>query len=293
MNRLACLALASAVIALSACDQSSSPSESQVAVRVNDGEISIHQVQATLRNQLRSAAPLPDNGAAVVLEILIDQELAAQAATAENLNEQPDVIQALQSSRREALARAYHDRIADQVVGPSSEEIDRYFDLHPALFSKRRLYFLQEFAVEGAEHQIAQLADTVTKAQGTAAVASAIDRLSLAYTTRQFAQAAEDIPLLLLDSISAADVGQSVIRAEPGGARVFTIIQAHPAPVDRRTAAQPISAFLTAQRKQQRTVESMASLRQQATLRYNGAFASPQGASASSPQGAASSNERN
>jgi hypothetical protein len=135
------------------------------------------------------------------------------------------------------------------------------------------------------------LNDIAAKAQGVAGLTAALDRLGLRFTTRQFAQAAEDVPLLLLESLSTAEVGQSLVFAQPGGARILTNVQAQRAPVDRRTAADAIGEYLRADRKRQRVGEAMASLRQNAALQYQGAFAKPQAAAA--PSAGASAAERN
>lgn len=273
-------ALVTSVLLVTACSKEGPPGESQVAVRVNDGEVSIHQLQAVLQRQPSIAAARPDDALSAVLEVLVDQELAAQAAKSKGLDKNPDVIQALQLSSREVLARAYHDRIADSVRGPNSDEIDRYYDDHPALFAQRRLYLLQEWAVEANDAQLDVLNELVPKAPDAAALGNTLNRLGLHYTTRQFAQAAEDVPLLLLSSLSSAQAGRSLVFAQPGGVRIFTVIHAHPAPVDRRTAADAIGSYLIAERKRQRVGEEMTALRKQAKLLYATGFGTTAAASA-------------
>ena len=266
---------------LVACGRDPLSVDSQVAVRVNKGEISVHQVQAVLQRQPRLAPNASESAASQVLEVLIDQELAAQAARDQGLEVDPGVIQQLQASRREVLARAYHDRIAAKASLPSSDEIDRYYESQPALFAQRRLYLLQESAVEASSAQLPALQETVQRAQSGEELAKVLQGAGLRYSTRQFAQAAEDLPLLLLDPLSKASVGQSVLFPQPGGARIFTVLLAHKAPVDRRTATDVIRNYLTADGKRQRVALTMKSLREGADLRYEGAFAkSPTAASA-------------
>ena len=101
------------------CGADAPVADSQVAVRVNKGEISVHQVQAVMKRQPRLAAEQVNAASSRVLEALIDQELAAQAAVDKGLERDPDVVQALQLARREVLARAYQEQLAAQVVGPS------------------------------------------------------------------------------------------------------------------------------------------------------------------------------
>jgi EpsD family peptidyl-prolyl cis-trans isomerase len=272
---------------LASCSRTSVPSESQVAARVNDGEISVHQVQAILERQPRLLAASGENTTSRVLEVLIDQELAAQAARAEGLESDPSVIQTLQASRREVLARAHHDRIAARAASPTSDAIDRYYDSHPALFAQRRLYILQETAVEAPDVQVAQLRESLPQWQTAEDLAKALRAAGLRNSTRQFAMAAEDLPLTLLDPLSGAGVGQSALFAQPGGARIFTVLYAQKAPVERRTAADAIARYLASDRQRELVADAMKALRQKAKIQYQGGFV-PKPASAPGPDVVAS-----
>ena len=278
--RLATLVLSSMLVA--ACGKDRTPNDTQVAVRVNQSEISVHQVQAILKQQPRLPPDAAGDATARVLEVLIDQELAAQAARQQGLDGDPGVIQALEASKRDILARAYHDRVVANVVGPSSDEIDRYYDEHPALFAQRRIYVLQESAVEADEAQMSQLRSVVAGADGSDQLGKSLREAGFRYTSRQLAHAAEDLPFAILESISKLEPGRSAFFPQQGGARLFTVLQARLAPVDRRTAAGPISAFLAGERKRELVSRAMKSLRDGAKLEYQGTFAGT--APAAAPQ---------
>lgn len=263
------------VLIAAGCGRNDVPMESQVAVKANDREISAHQVRAAVRLYLRSLPVANEEAAANVLEVLIDQELAAQAATAAGLNKDPDVIQALELQRREVLARAYHDHIANKVNSPSSDEIDRYYDAHPALFAQRRLYLINDTAVEAGADEIALLKAAMPNVRGLIEVRLALEQLHLNYTARQYAQSAEDVPLSLLQVLSQTKQGDSIVVEQTGGARIYTILHLHPAPVDRRTAAPAIARFLLAERQKSAVGVAMAALRKDAKLQYSPAFARP------------------
>ena len=267
------LLLSSSLLVVAACSKNKVIDESQVAAYVNDGEISVHQVQAVLQRQPRLAAMAGDKAASQVLEVLVDQELSAQAAIKLGLESEPSVIQALQLARREVLARVFHDRIADKASLPTSDEIDSYYDKSPALFSQRKLYTLQEFDVEAVPEQMDRLADVSREAKGAASVDLALRDLGVRYSSRQIGQAAEDIPMGLLQSLSTASVGQSVFVPQSAGARIFSVLRVQSAPVDRRTANDSIVRFLQAERKRKLVAEAMSQLRQEGQIRYVGSFA--------------------
>ena len=260
------------------CGGSRSVDESQIAVRVNDGEISVHQVQAVLQRQSRlgatSAAPEQ------VLEVLIEQELAAQAAVRQGLESDPAVIQSLQLARRETLARAYHDLAAARPVLPTSDEIDRYYETHPALFAQRQLYTFQELMVEADPTQMDDVSEAIKLANGADAAVAVVRERGVPFTVRRITYAAEDIPMGLLDQLFKTPVGRSIVVPGKGGARVFSVLSAQAAPLDRRTAAPAITKFLVAERRRVAVAESMSGLRKDARLRYLGAFAKPAGSPA-------------
>jgi EpsD family peptidyl-prolyl cis-trans isomerase len=282
------LVAAGAIAALAACSRDRAPPETQVAVRVNDGEISVHQIQTVLQRQPRLIATAGEAAASRVLDVLVDQELAAQAAKKQGLESDPNVIQMLQTVRRETLARAFQERVAAKVASPTSDEVDRYYEAHPELFAQRRIYLLQETAVEAAPPQLAGLGPLVSAAQSADDVAKLLRDAGLRHSSRPLGQAAEDLPALVLGAVSKANVGQSVLLGQPGGARIYTVLSLHKAPVDRRTATEAITNYLAGERRRQAVNEAMTTLRQSAQVEYFGAFAPRPGASAPTGPGGAS-----
>jgi len=264
--------LAGTALAVSGCSREKAPEESQVAARVNKGEITVHQVQAVLQRQPRLVASTGEAAAGRVLDVLIDQELSAQAARSEGLDRDASTIQLMQTVQREALARAYQDRIATKVSAPTSDEIDRYYDSKPALFAQRRLYLLQEVAVEGSEAQIAQLHQAVSSQLQPDDLVKVLKEGGLKHSARQVANAAEDLPLPVVDVLAKADVGQSVVYKHGAGARIYTILHAVKSPIDRRAAVPAIASFLVAERRRAAIDDTLRALRQSAHIDLKGAF---------------------
>lgn len=268
------LALAlSAALLLGACGGGNErKAASQVAANVNDGEVTVHQVHAALERQPRLAAA-EGAGAARALEGLIDQELAAQAARSAALDKDPRVVQRIEAARREVLAQAWHESAAAGARGASSDEIDRYYDTHPELFAQRRVYVLQEIGFEGDAATLAALGAKVEAARSADELALLMRRSGLAGTPRVAAQAAEDLPPVLLRRLAALEAGRSFMLAQGGAARVYTVLQAHKAPVERRQAQAAIAAYLVNQRKADAIAASMKKLRAEARIVYQGSFA--------------------
>jgi EpsD family peptidyl-prolyl cis-trans isomerase len=267
-----CLPALLLALALGGCGGGAkSQAASQVAVKVNDSEISIHQVELAARREL---ALLPPSAASAVLRqsvnTLVDQELAAQAARKDNLDKDPRVVQLLELAKREVLARAWQDRLTENAPEPSSNEIDAYFNGHPALFNDRRLYTLQEALVAVP----AEKAEALRKRAEATATANALADLlaseQLPNNARRLNLAAEEVPLAALERLASLKEGQTLVLPHPQGLRLLTVLSSSPAPLERDAATRAIRAFMLNERKAELARTGLQTLRQQASISYKG-----------------------
>jgi len=264
-------------VALTGCGKVGGPSSAkavdvQVAARVNDDDITIHQVQYAVQ-RMRLPVDGADAAARRALDQLIEQELSAQAARADGLDREPMVVQALEAARREVLARAWQDRLAAPAVRASSDEIDRYYAEHPGLFARRRIYVLQELAVDAKESQFGRVEQIAGEATNPRDVLDKLEGAGFTLRARRFAQSAEDLPIALVEPISALDVGRSIVVPSPSGPRVYTVMHAVAAPVDRRAANDAIDAYMLGERKRRAVADGMKPIRDKARVEYRGSFA--------------------
>ena len=255
----------------------------QIAAKVNDTEISLSQLQHVMQRQPAVAPERADAMARNVLESVVDQELAAQSARSLGLDKDPRVVQAIEAAKREVLAKTFHDSVAERAQLPSSDEVDRYYDGEPALFGQRRFYSLQEAVVQGPHSELAPLQPRVESTPDAQRATDVLRDAHLRFTTRQLTVSPEDVPMVLLGKLSKLREGQSLMLAQPGGARVLTLISSTPAPLAREAARPAIQAFLTNEHKRRAVREQMKALRESARIEYKGKFAQ----AASAPAGAA------
>jgi EpsD family peptidyl-prolyl cis-trans isomerase len=271
----------SATMLLTAClgKNKESGGSAQVAAVVNGQEISIHQVQAVLLAQPALAARLGDAAVGKVTDSLIEQELAAQAARDINLDESPKVLQAMEVAKREILARAYQDHLADKVVVATDKDINQYYDEHPQLFSKRRVYSLQEAVIVLPADQASVLRAKVEGVQGVAAVNQVLSGSGVKFRTESTVVGAEDLPLDILPRMSQLEPGQSVAIERPDGLMVLTLIESQEVPVSQAHARKAIQAALTSMKRRELVRDGMKALRDKAQVERK-AHASPSPASA-------------
>lgn len=266
-------------------DAAPAAGESQVAAQVNEGEISVHQVEALLQLQPSLGARFGEQASARALDSLIEQELAAQAAVQAGLDSTPKTLQALTLARREVLARAYQDQLADKASLPDTSAVERYYDEHPELFSQRRQYLLEETVaqVTGAEVDA-----WLRKAESTSSVEELqawLAQQKAPRKSRRFAQWAEGLPLELLPRLAKLKPGHSMALRRPESVYVLTVIKTEDAPVLLGQATPAIQAVLTGQRRQEAVRDGMTRLREQAKInRFMAEAASgTAGASAAAP----------
>jgi EpsD family peptidyl-prolyl cis-trans isomerase len=245
----------------------------QVAAKVNKEEISVHQINFILQRQ----ANLPPEQAPAVskriLESLIDQEVAIQQASEEKLDRDPKVVMAIEAAKREIIARAYADRIADTASKPTPEEIKAYYAGKPALFSNRKVYTLQEFSVESDAPTRDLVAPKLQAARSADEVAALLKAAGLHTNSRQITQGAENLPLGMVDQIAQMKDGQSLASGTQQGFSVLTLVSAKPAPVSEEQARPAIEQFLQNDRKRKLVDDTIKKLREAAKVSYMGQFA--------------------
>ncbi|MCP5238153.1 MAG: peptidyl-prolyl cis-trans isomerase, EpsD family [Zoogloeaceae bacterium] len=280
-----------------------SGSSTQVAARVNTDEITVHQINTALSQARNPGGSDPAKAGAQILERLIDQQLLVQQAEAAQLDRDPRVLQVIDASRREILARAYLEQKAGSASPPSSEEIDAYYRENPALFAERRIYNLQELSIriDPARHD--EVKGRVESAKSLKEIVDWLKAQDIPFTAGASAKPAEQLPMELLPRFAAMTDGQIALVRQPQGITVVHLAGSGAQPIDRATAQPLIEKFLVNQRRAELARGEIKRLRDQAEIAYVGAFArseaqaeadaqAPASAAAPAPDAAAGAMER-
>lgn len=288
IRTLALLPVVVAATVLVGCGdkQKADSKASQAAARVNSDEITVHQINQVLERQKGLKPEQADAASRQILEGLIDQQLAVAKAEEQKLDRDPQVVQLLDATRRNILARAYLERAAAAGAGtPTADEVRKYYDTKPALFSERKVYALQEFTVPAKPEE----SKTVIAAlKGTKSANEFIEVLKasgLKFSATQTTQAAEGLPLNILDPLSKVKDGEALYVTAPDGFKAILVIATKSQPVAFEQAKPAIEQFLTVDRRREFTQKEIKNLRAAAKIEYIGKFAEKpaSGASASTP----------
>ncbi|MEY2838723.1 MAG: peptidyl-prolyl cis-trans isomerase, EpsD family [Pseudomonadota bacterium] len=273
------LALVPAVIAaavLAGCggDKGESKSASQTAARVNGEELTVHQINLLLERQPGLRPEQADAMSRQVLEGLIDQQLAVEKAVEGKVDRDPKIVQLLDAQRRATLAQAYMQKAAGAGVGtPSGEDIRKYFDSKPALFSARRLYMIQEFTIQGDANQTKDLQAKLEAGSSPQQFGETLKASGLKFNVNQVTQPAENLPLNLIDRISALKDGQALYQQGNGGMKAILVVASREQPLTYEQAKPLIERYLSETRRQEWMQKHVKDLRTAAKVEYIGKFA--------------------
>lgn len=269
-------------VALAACGdaQENSKPASQVAARVNGEEISVHQINFVLARAGRVPEERARQAGPEVLERLIDQELLVQQALEKKLERDPKVLQALEASRREILARAYLEQIAGSVAKPDADAVKQFYEQNPALFRERRIYNLQELVIAAKPEQRAMVEEQLAAAKSMNELAVWLKENNIPASGNVGVKAAEQLPLELLPRVASLKDGQTTVVPSSAGFTVVHVASSQVRPMDEQAALPFIEQYLTRQRQTELANAEVKQLRAKAAIEYVGDFAQGAGASA-------------
>ncbi|WP_018229065.1 EpsD family peptidyl-prolyl cis-trans isomerase [Methyloversatilis universalis] len=291
MPQLAGRSIALTVIAaaiLTACGGESGEKKTatQVAAKVNSGEVSVHQINQVMQ---RTNVADPEQAKAAsrqVLERLIDQELLVQQAVDKKLDRDPKTLQAIEAARREILARAYLEQVSGAAIKPTDTEIKDYYGKHPELFSERRIFNLRELAIAAGPEFLPKLEQFMAQPRNLQQIAEWLRSENVRFTANAVTKPAEQLPLELVKNVHQIKDGQIGVLRTNSGILVLEVAASRSMPVDENAARPVIEQFLLNQRKGELAQGEVKKLRESAKVEYMGEFSAPAAAATAAPAAA-------
>lgn len=263
-------------IGLAACDSKESQKPAtQIAAKVNSGEISVHQLNYVLAKAARGNAT-PEMAPKIrreILDRLVDQELAVEQAVNKKLDRSPEVLMAIENARREILARAYIEQITAATEKPTIEDAKNYYSEHPQLFAERRIYSIQEIVLPAAAGVSDELQQMLDGGKPMEDIANWLKGKEIKFAAGSATRAAEQIPLELLPKIHPLKPGQGLVIQGPQSITLMRIAASQSAPVTEAAALPRIQQFLGNQRATEAAKGELKALKAKAQITYMGEFA--------------------
>lgn len=271
--------LLATLLALSGCTPSTEADT--VAAKVNKEVVTLQQLNEALA---RHPNLRPEDREAVarrLLDALIDQELALQQAEALKLDRQPQVVQQLAAARRDIMVRAFALQAGQSAPPPTAEEVQAYFDAHPALFSQRRIYSLQELGIEIPPAEAVALQAQLAAKPDLDDFVQHLRAKDIRFTATAAVRAAEQLPPEHMAAVAQLQDGQAISLRTSNGLQVLHVQATRAAPLSLDQAKASIEQYLGNQRKAAQAQAALQALREGAKIEYRGVFAQPPASAAS------------
>jgi EpsD family peptidyl-prolyl cis-trans isomerase len=261
--------------ALSACSRGSSPGSSQVVAKVNGSEITVYQLNGLVGRAVPREAPqaAQDQVTGRALDSLVDQELLVQQALEKQLDRDPGVLARLDALKRQTLAQAYLASVEAAKIRPSDDDVRKYFDANPALFSHRRVYALQEvIAQPTTTAQRSDIEGWVAKAKSLQDLGARLKDAHVPFVASSEVRGAEQMPLdavVRFATMKSGDVGlvQSDTRVT-----IAQIIKVEERPVQFDQVHEAIARFLANGNRVGFERDEVARLHRSAKIEYAAAY---------------------
>jgi EpsD family peptidyl-prolyl cis-trans isomerase len=202
------------------------------------------------------------------LDTFISEQLLANAAVRDNIDKDAAVVSALETSRRQTLALAYITTKSKALPKPTSAEIAAFYAEHPELFAQRRIFRLQEIAIQIPPERIANVTERFRDLTTFNDRARWLEQEGLSFTTGVTVKPAEDIPADLLSVLSKLQDGDAFNMPTENGLATVQITGIEDQPLSLEQAKSFIEQYLNNQRLGEMINQETRRLRESAVIEY-------------------------
>lgn len=251
---------------MAGCSESKKPA-TQIVAKVNDDEISVHQVNTAMAKIPNVTAENADKVRAEVITKLINQQLAVQQAEKQKIDRSAEVMMMMDAAKREILTRAYLSQLVSGLPKPTEQEASKFYDEHPELFAERRIYKVQEITVPAAGAPVAELRQMAAE-KPMEEIVGWLKSQQIPFTTNGGVRAAEQISLPILAEISKVENGKTTIIETPQAVTVVHIVSSEVAPIEREAALKRIPQYLLNEHAKVAINEDLERLKSTAKIEY-------------------------
>lgn len=202
-----------------------------------------------------------------LLDDLVQQELLVQKAEELKLDRNPNVLQAVEFAKRQALAQAAAGQLLGKVKDPAESELQKFYQEHPLVFAERRIYDLGVFVIniKSMNDAIAEQLNGSKNAEQTAQILKAAEAN---FTNTQSKAPAEVLPEPVLGQLQKMQPGDIVQIREGNSMLMMQLKGSEAAPVDFAKAKPAIQARLKQTSMQSEGNLQMEDIKKKAKIEY-------------------------
>jgi EpsD family peptidyl-prolyl cis-trans isomerase len=245
---------------------------SQVVAKVNGSEITVHQLNFALSKLGKLDQSQVKAASEKVLQQMVDLELLKQKSVDEKLDRDPNVLQVLEATKQQVLAQAYMQKVAAKQAAPSADDIKKFYDTHPELFSERNVYVIQEFAIKDGNEHAGDIEAGISAAKTADDLAKWLKDNNYVFSANASRKAAEQLPLELLKKLNTLKAGDTLVVKSPQALVLLFLAKVDRQPVDLEKAKPVIQQFLVNSNQQTVIKNEVSALRKDAKVEFYGDF---------------------
>ena len=245
----------------------------QVAAKVNGTELTVSQVNYALQRIPNLDKDQSKAASLQVIRNLVDQEVLAQKAQSEKLDRDPVVVQALDAARRQIMAEIYMTRKLGTPAEPTDAEVSDYFNKHPELFTKRKIYRLQELSIKAPKEKQEAIRKQLADSKTLGDFAAWLKDEKYPVQASQGVKPAEQLPQALLPKLAEMPDGQAMVVNTPEGLLVILLADSQVQPVTLEQAKPAIVRLLQNEARQKAAKAELDKVKAEAKIEYVGEFA--------------------
>lgn len=273
MNKILKFTLVVIFCNLAACGKGGEKvASSQIAAKVNGVEITTHQIDSVMKGAQNVTAENVAEFRKKALDKLIDQQLVIDKASKESLDRTPDVILEIEAAKKEILARAYLKKMLANSSEINDGEFKKYYNEHTELFSKRRIYNLQDISTQSNAETLELLKENVTAQKSMMDIAEILKAKGIKFSSGSFTRPAEQLPLDILPKMQMLKDGDMFVWQSGDIAHAIKLNSIEESPVGLIEATPMIKNYFINTRGKQIVEDKIKKFRQEAKIEYLGAF---------------------
>jgi len=263
------IALAILAVLVSGCEKPATAVKDETVATVDGDKIGEAELNLAVSGLGELNEAQASEAKTRLLQALVDQRLVAQAAKDAGLDKEPAVAVAMAQASRQVLAEAYAGRSFKDVAKPSETEIADYYNLHPELFSQRRIYRIQELELKLDPSRVPDVEAKLKSSHSMGDFVNWIKEQGIEAKTAVAVKPAEQIPAPLLDRFSQMKDGQvTILPGRPGHVLVQQLQESQLQPASLEQAHDAIEQVLMAEKRRGLMEADLDKLRQAAKIKY-------------------------
>lgn len=274
-RRVVHIASAAGLAMLVSCGGNAEKKPGQSVARVDDYEITVHQLNNELKQAGRDAANAdPATLQKQALESVIDRQLLIAEAQRNKVDRDPEVMQAIELAKNRIIAQAHLQRKLTAIAKPTQTEVESYFQQNPALFTNRKLFEMRQVVIAARDFSD-EVKRTVDTAKTVDDVTAWLDGQKIQYVKGAASRTTADLPQAVVANIDVLSKGKPFVVKDPERVTISSLFHQKDIPVALADATPQIEQFLVNRKSREAITAELSRLRASAKIEYlnEGVFA--------------------